>query len=203
MLFDISIDLDSFVSDDPLVETVAFSVNAKHFLESFISLSADDSVHLIVTDDRLNIEIHTDECIEYSSLWISPTQTLSNSGRPEYPDVIRVKNLNLQKRCKALQKASSEIIVRGNPRRITMSSNLAQLLDRGVKFGDEKATVDEFKDVYCAELLSNISKISTLSDELCFYAQAGEPLCIGARFGVKGKFEVVIKSIALREEEEK
>jgi len=57
MLFDIAIELDSSTVS---VETT-FSVNAKHFLESFNTLRANDAVCLHIRQDQLTVQIHWEQ----------------------------------------------------------------------------------------------------------------------------------------------
>lgn len=192
MLFDISIELEEGL---PQGESLAFSVNAKHFLESFDAIRTNDAVRFDIDAEQLNIEILSKGVIDRTSLRISPTQSLSLADEFEYENAIDAEDLNFQKACKSFNKVNSnELIVRGNSRRISMRASLDGIYTKEIEIGDVDAKEDEFETVYQTEHFMSISKISTLNDHLLFYAQEGQPLCIEARFGDKGVFRVFIQS---------
>lgn len=197
MLFDISLDLEDVQGEQPLT----FSVNARHFLESFSTLKTNDSIKLAIKEDHMIVEILSENCTERSFLHISQSQTLSIENDPEYDQPIQIKDINFQKLCKALNSASQELIVRGNSKRITMRANLEKMFGREVEFGDREAVEDEFEDVYCTENFLSISKISSLSNSLSFYVNAGNPFCIEAKFN-DGIFKVYIKHKKLVEQDD-
>ncbi len=200
MLLDVLINFDEW-NHSEMDENLAFSVNAKHFLESFNTIRANDSVKLETNPEQLTIEIQSDECTERTFLWITPTQTFQVTNAPEYGNAIKVKDLNFQKLCKALNNASTELTIRGNENRISLRADLENMYGREVEFGDREALGDDFQDIYSTEHFLHISKISTLSDNLYFFVRKDQPLCVEARFGAKGLFKVLIKSKTLLDED--
>jgi hypothetical protein len=191
MLFDVTLELEE-VSGTCL--SSSFSIHAKHFLESFNTLRAQNNVYIKIDEGKMTIEIHSNECIERTFLYISKTQCLEFGDEPQYEEAVVIKNPNFQKLCKSFSNTSQELIIRGNSKRITLRANLENIYEREIEFGDKGAVHDDFEDVYYTEHFLNISKIGTLSNDLFFHVKKANPLCIEAKYGNIGSFKVFIKS---------
>ena len=194
MLFDISLDFDEFVGDQP----ITFSVDSKHLLQSLKSLKVTDSVVLKINSDAPNKLIIENVSYNFTDeffCFITETQSLTNDDEFQYENVIEAKNSKFQKLCKQFRDISPELIVNSNSKYITFSSKLEKMVGRSYTIGDKTGSgEEEFVGVYSAENFVNISTISGLSNTLYFYVSKHNPLGIEARFGKSDYFKVWLKN---------
>lgn len=193
MLFDICLVLDEVESDNSIEEGFTFSVNAKHFLESFNTLKTNDSVVISIKEDQMIIETISKEKVERAFLFVNKAQNLSTESAEEYDHEIEASHLNFPKLCKALNNTSRELIIRGNSRKISLKANLEGMYAREVEIGNEACSDIEFEDIYLTEHFLDISKIANLGNKFFFKAKKDRPLCVEARVEDVCSFKVFIK----------
>lgn len=192
MLFDICLALDEVESDNSIEEGFTFSVNAKHFLESFNTLKTNDSVVISIREDQMIIETISKEKVERAFLFVNKAQNLSTESAEEYEHEIDASNLNFPKLCKALNNTSRELIIRGNSRKVSLKANLEGMYAREVEIGGGCSDI-EFEDVYLTEHFLDISKIANLGNRFLFKAKKDHPICVEARVDDICSFKVFIK----------
>lgn len=194
MLFDVSLVLDEVQCDESLDGTCTFSVNSKHFLESFNTLRSNDSVKITISSDQMIIETISKNKIERAFLFATRAQNLSVGAEPGYDHEIEASHLNFPKLCKALSNASNELVIGGNSKRITIKASLEGMYTREVEIGDGEEGEVEFEDTYLTEHFLDIAKIANIGDRFVLKAKKDSPICVEARKGDICNFKVFIKS---------
>lgn len=198
--FDIFLPRDNFLMFELNTDKLCFGVNQLYMHTMLRSIKKKDTVTLFISQDdpyQLGIKIEPKEKTKISSSYIKIHQAhniVVDSLQKNYSHSIVVNASDYAKTCKELAKLSKTLSVRSGKKGIQFMASTSNIYSKDVTFGELDAAESTVSQEFTSEYLSNITKLSGMTQILHIKQNTGLPIVFCGNVGSLGKILISIKS---------
>lgn len=198
--FDIFLPRDNFLIFELNTDKLCFGVNQLYMHTMLRSIKKKDTVTLFINQDdpyQLGIKIEPKEKTKVSSSYIKIHQAhniVVETLQTNYLHSIVVNASDYAKTCKELSKLSKTLSVRSGRRGIQFMASTSNIYSKDVTFGELDPSESTITQEFTSEYLSNITKLSGMTQILHIKQNPGLPIVFCGNVGSLGKILISIKS---------
>lgn len=198
--FDIFLPRDNFLVFDLNTDKLCFGVNQLYMHTMLRSIKKKDTVTLFIDHEdpyQLGIKIEPKEKTKVSSSYIKIHQAhniVVDTPVTSYSHSIVVNASDYAKTCKELAKMSKTVTIRSGKKGIQFMASTSNIYSKDVTFGELDPLEHTTSQEFTSEYLSNITKLSGMSQILHIKQNHGLPIVFCGNVGSLGKITISIKT---------